>query len=88
MEPRKDYFAPMHTAEHILNATMVKQFNCKRSFSSHIEKKISKCDYHFDRDLTQNELQIIENKINAIIQESLMVTETIWLLQMHKINFL
>ena len=42
----------MHTAEHILNQTMVRLFNKGRAFSSHIEKKKSKCDYHFDRDLT------------------------------------
>lgn len=56
MEPRKDYYAPMHTAEHILNATMVKAFGCERSFSNHIEKKKSKCDYYFKRNLTPEEL--------------------------------
>lgn len=34
--PKKNYFAPMHTAEHILNKTM---FNCQRSENCHIEKK-------------------------------------------------
>ena len=37
--------APMHTVEHILNATMVKTFGCPRSRNAHIEKKKSKCDY-------------------------------------------
>ena len=37
--------APMHTAEHLLNATMVKTFGCPRSRNAHIEKKKSKCDY-------------------------------------------
>jgi Ser-tRNA(Ala) deacylase AlaX len=31
----------MHSAEHILNQTMVRMFNCGRSFSNHIEKKKS-----------------------------------------------
>lgn len=31
--------APMHTAEHLLNATMVKTFGCPRSRNAHIEKK-------------------------------------------------
>ncbi len=37
--------APMHTAEHLLNATMVKTFGCPRSRNAHIERKKSKCDY-------------------------------------------
>lgn len=31
--------APMHTAEHILNQTMVRLFGCERSKNAHIEKK-------------------------------------------------
>lgn len=31
--------APMHTVEHILNATMVKTFGCPRSRNAHIEKR-------------------------------------------------
>lgn len=37
--------APMHTAEHLLNGTMVKMIGCKRSRNAHIERKKSKCDY-------------------------------------------
>ena len=44
-EPKKDYNEPMHTAEHILNQTMVRMFNCGRSKNAHIERKKSKCDY-------------------------------------------
>ncbi|MGE5441224.1 MAG: hypothetical protein ACM3UR_15320 [Bacteroidota bacterium] len=75
MEPRKDYNPQMHSAEHILNQTMVRMFNCGRSFSAHIEKKKSKCDYHFDRNLTENEIQTIEAKVNEIIDLDLPVTE-------------
>ena len=75
MEPRKDYNPQMHSAEHILNQTMVRMFNCQRSFSAHIEKKKSKCDYHFDRNLTENEIQTIEAKVNEIIRLDLPVTE-------------
>lgn len=75
MEPRKCYYAPMHTAEHILNQTMVWMFNCDRSFSNHIERKKSKCDYHFDRNLIDTEIIDIENKVNNIIQQNLKVTE-------------
>ena len=39
------YFSPVHTAEHLLNATIVKMFGCPRSRNAHIERKKSKCDY-------------------------------------------
>ncbi|HVO73423.1 MAG TPA: hypothetical protein VMT35_05335 [Ignavibacteriaceae bacterium] len=71
----KDYDPRMHTAEHILNQTMVKMFNRGRSFSAHIEKKKSKCDYHFDRNLSDKELNEIENKVNEVIAKDLPVTE-------------
>ena len=72
----KDYDPRMHSAEHILNQTMVRMFNRGRSFSAHIEKKKSKCDYHFDRQLTQDELSNIESKVNDIIDQNLPVTES------------
>lgn len=75
MEPRKDYNPQMHSAEHILNQTMVRMFNCGRSFSAHIEKKKSKCDYRFERNLTESEIQTIEAKVNEIIDLDLPVTE-------------
>lgn len=71
----KDYDPLMHSAEHILNGTMVKMFNIKRSFSQHIEKKKSKCDYYFDRNLTDQEIFELENKINLAIDENLEVKE-------------
>jgi Ser-tRNA(Ala) deacylase AlaX len=61
----------MGEAEHILNQTMIRMFNCGRCFSEHIEKKKSKCDYHFDRTLTEEEVKMIENKINEIINSNL-----------------
>lgn len=72
----KEYDPRMHSAEHILNQTMVIMFNKGRSFSAHIEKKKSKCDYHFDRELSQAELNEIESKVNEIIAKNLPVTET------------
>ena len=71
----KQYNPEMHSAEHILNQTMVRMFTCGRSFSNHIEKKKSKCDYHFERDLTENELKKIENKVNEVIQSDVKVVE-------------
>lgn len=72
---KENIYPPMHTAEHLLNRTIVNMFNCDRCFSAHIEKKKSKCDYHFDRALTEEEVKIIENKINEIIDNDLPVSE-------------
>ena len=65
----------MHTAEHILNQTMVRMFGCERSFSNHLEKKKSKCDYLFDRPLTAVEEAEIAERVNEQIARCLDVTE-------------
>jgi misacylated tRNA(Ala) deacylase len=72
----KSYDPQMHSAEHILNQTMVRMFGCERSFSSHIEKKKSKCDYRFDRQLTTEEEEELILKINHIIRQGFEVNET------------
>lgn len=71
----KSYDPQMHSAEHILNQTMVRMLGCERSFSSHIEKKKSKCDYHFDRSLTPEEENELTARINRVIDERLDVSE-------------
>ena len=71
----KSYDPQMHTAEHILNQTMVRMFGCERSFSSHIEKKKSKCDYHFDRPLDGDEEVELARNVNDTINLSLDVSE-------------
>ena len=72
----KEYADPrMHSAEHILNQTMVRMFKCDRSFRAHIEKKKSKCDYHFDRPLTDEEIDDIESKVNQVIDSDSPVRE-------------
>jgi len=72
----KEYSEPrMHTAEHILNQAMVRMFGCKRAFSSHIEKKRSKCDYKFARALTAEETAELEKKVNEVIKTDLPVAE-------------
>ncbi|HEY4787189.1 MAG TPA: hypothetical protein VIH57_14120 [Bacteroidales bacterium] len=75
IENSKGYHAPMHTAEHILNQTMDRMFGCGRSFSSHIERKKSKCDYYINRPLTEDELDAIQKKVNEVIQSHFDVTE-------------
>jgi len=65
----------MHSAEHILNQTMVRKFDCGRCFSAHVNEKKSKCDYHFDRALTDDETKEIEAVVNETISSNLDVTE-------------
>lgn len=38
---QEEAIAPMHTAEHLLNRTMVNKFRCERSRNAHIERKKS-----------------------------------------------
>jgi misacylated tRNA(Ala) deacylase len=72
---KKDIDPRMHSAEHILNQTMVRFFGCGRCFSSHIEKKKSKCDYHFDRPLSEEEVDGVMSKVNEVIRSNLLVSE-------------
>ena len=64
----------MHTAEHILNQTMVRMFGCPRSRNAHIEKKKSKCDYLLPEAPTEEQVQAIEDKVNEVIDRHLDVT--------------
>ena len=72
----KVYDSRMHSAEHILNQTMDQMFGCGRCFSAHIEKKKSKCDYHWLRGLSDDEVKEIEKRVNAVIDADLPVTES------------
>ena len=69
----KNYDPRMHTAEHILNQTMDRLFACGRCFSAHVNPDKAKCDYHFDRDLTEAEARDVEARINAVIAADLPV---------------
>jgi len=71
----KNYDPRMHTTEHILNQTMVRKFNCGRAFSSHIEKKKSKCDYRISRALSAEDISEIENAVNIIIESNVDIDE-------------
>lgn len=64
----------MHTAEHILNATMVKMFGCPRSSNAHIERKKSKCDYRLAAAPTDEQISEIEQRVNGIIEQHMPVT--------------
>ena len=64
----------MHTAEHILNQTMVRMFGCPRSRNAHIERKKSKCDYLLSECPTPGQVQAIEDKVNEVIAAGLPVS--------------
>ena len=71
----KQEYPPMHTAEHILNQTMVRMFGCSRSRNTHIERKKSKCDYYIEQAPSDEQVQEIEDKVNEVISSNLQVTE-------------
>ena len=63
----RECFSHVHTAEHILNRTMVNMFGCPRSRNAHIERKKSKCDYILDTCPTDELVVTIETKVNEVI---------------------
>ncbi len=71
----KDYDPAMHSAEHMLNQTMVRMFQCGRCVNAHVEKRKSRLDYRFNRDLTRDEVSEIERRMNEIILSDLPVIE-------------
>ena len=70
----KEEYPPMHSAEHILNATMVRLFGCPRSRNAHIERKKSKCDYILPAVPTEEQVAQIESTVNEVIGRNLDVT--------------
>ena len=72
---KKKYDARMHSAEHILNRTMDRIYECGRCFNAHIERKLSKCDYHMAKALTANEIEEVQSRVNEVIRSDLSVVE-------------
>ena len=70
----KQEYEPAHSAEHILNATMVRMFGCPRSMNAHIERKKSKCDYILEQSPSEEQVAQIEAAVNAVIAQDLDVT--------------
>ena len=70
----KEEYPPMHTAEHILNGTMVRLFGCPRSRNAHIERKKSKCDYLLPEAPTPEQVDAIEKAVNEVFGRNLDVT--------------
>lgn len=66
----KAEYPPMHTAEHILNQTMVRMFGCPRSKNAHIERKKSKCDYELPEEPSAEIMAEVERRINEVIDRA------------------
>ena len=64
----------MHTAQHILNQTMVRMFGCPRSRNAHIERKKSKCDYQLAACPSEEQVQELERRVNEVIRRALDVS--------------
>ena len=72
---KKEYDPRMHSAEHILNQTMIRMFNCGRCIAAHIEAKKSRIDFRLADAPTQEKIAEIERRVNEIIQADLPITE-------------
>lgn len=70
----KDEFPPAHTAEHLLNQTMIRLFGCERSYNAHVERKKSKMSFHLDHKPDRREEREIEQRMNELIADDLPVT--------------
>ena len=73
-EHHKEEFPPAHTAEHLLNQTMIRLFGCERSYNAHIERKKSKMSFYVDHKPTRQEEREIERQMNELIEQDLPVT--------------
>ena len=73
-EHNKEEFPPAHTAEHLLNQTMIRLFGCERSYNAHIERKKSKMSFHLDHKPSRLEEKEIEREMQRLIAEDLPVT--------------
>lgn len=73
-EHNKQEYEPAHTAEHLLNQTMIRMFGCERSKNAHIERKKSKINYNLNSCPTSEQVAEIEHRINELIVQDLPVT--------------
>lgn len=70
----KDEHKPSHTAEHLLNQTMVRMFGCERSKNAHIERKKSKINFELAACPSAEQVAEIESKLNELIEAGLPVS--------------
>lgn len=73
-EHNKEEFPPAHTAEHLLNQTMIRLFGCERSYNAHVERKKSKMSFHLDHKPSRQEEKEVERRMNELIAADMPVT--------------
>lgn len=73
-EHNKAEHEPSHTAEHLLNQTMIRMFGCERSRNAHIERKKSKINFLLSECPSQSQIEEIEKTMNDLISQDLPVT--------------
>lgn len=73
-EHNKSEHEPSHTAEHLLNQTMVRLFGCERSKNAHIERKKSKINFLLPSQPSAEQITNIERRLNELITDNLPVT--------------
>lgn len=74
LQERDVSFPPAHTAEHLLNQTMIRLFGCGRSCNAHVERKKSKMSFILDHKPSRQEEKEIERRMNELIADDLPVT--------------
>lgn len=74
LEERDVSFPPAHTAEHLLNQTMIRLFGCERSYNAHVERKKSKMSFRLQQKPTRQQEKAIEERMNELIASDLPVT--------------
>lgn len=70
----KQEYPPAHSAEHLLNQTMVRMFGCPRSRNAHVERKKSKLNYELAVCPTPLQVEEIERRVNEQIDRCLPVS--------------
>ena len=70
----QDPLGAAHTAEHVLNAVMQRDFGTGRSVEVHFGDKQTKADYRVPRPLGDDDLRAIEAAVNAEIAKDHPVT--------------
>lgn len=72
-EHNKAEYPPAHTAEHLVNATMVHVLGCSRAQNAHVERKKSKLDYALTIAPTPEQIAEVEQRVKEAIAADLPV---------------
>jgi len=73
-QPLAEKRVRMHSAEHILTAVMRRMFASPCNLEMHLGEKKSKCDYTVSSVLTPQEIEKIEETVNAEIEKDHRIT--------------